>query len=151
MKLSEKQGSQLAEFASQNNIRFIVLFGSQAQPRTIPRDGADFDIAVSVQGRKSFMSDFGLYSQLLDGLSTILEIPYEKIDLSDLDNANILLRYEITLRGKLLYGNELDYLELKSFAFRDYIDAGKLNDLETLLISKRQKMISDALTEIIAR
>ncbi|OHB70037.1 MAG: hypothetical protein A2W23_09195 [Planctomycetes bacterium RBG_16_43_13] len=91
------------------------------------------------------MSDFELYSQLLDGLSTILEIPYEKTDLSDLDNANILLRYEITRSGILLYGNELDYLELKSFAFRDYIDAGKLNDLEALLISKRQRMISDAL------
>ena len=97
------------------------------------------------------MSDFELYSRILDGLSTILEIPYEKIDLSDLDNANILLRYEITLRGMLFYGNELDYLELKSFAFRDYIDAGKLNDLESLLIGKRQKMISDALTEIISR
>ena len=149
MKLSEIQNSQLTEFASQNSIRFVVFFGSQTQP--IPREGADFDIAVSVKGRKSFMSDFELYSRILDGLSTILEIPYEKIDLSDLDNANILLRYEITLRGKLLYGNELDYLELKSFAFRDYIDAGKLNDLESLLISKRQKMISDALSEIISR
>ena len=149
MKLSKLQVLQLAEFASQNSIRFIVLFGSQTQ--IISRDGADFDIAVSVQGRKSFMSDLDLYSQLLDGLSTILEIPYEKIDLSDLDNANILLRYEITLKGKLLYGNEMDYLELKSFAFRDYIDAGKLNDLESLLISKRQKIISDALTEIISR
>jgi len=149
MKLLEKQGSQLAEFAAQNSIRFIVLFGSQTQ--TISRERADFDIAVSVQGRKSFMSDFDLYSQLLDGLSTILEIPYEKIDITDLDNANILLRYEITLKGKLLYGNEMDYLELKSFAFRDYIDAGKLNDLEALLISKRQKMISDALAEIISR
>ena len=148
MKLSKLQVSQLAEFASQNSIRFIVLFGSQTQ--TISREGADFDIAVSVQGGKSFMSDFELYSRILDGLSTILGIPYDKIDLSDLDNANILLRYEITLKGKLLYGNELDYLELKSFAFRDYIDAGKLNDLETLLIRKRQKMISNALAEIIS-
>ena len=149
MKLSKLQVSQLAEFASQNSIRFIVLFGSQTQ--TISREWADFDIAVSVQGGKSFMSDFELYSRILDGLSTILGIPYDKIDLSDLDNANILLRYEITLKGELLYGNELDYLELKSFAFRDYIDAGKLNDLETLLIRKRQKMISNALAEIISR
>src|SRR3989304_7892678 len=149
MKLSKLQVSKLAEFASQNSIRFIVLFGSQTQ--TISREGADFDIAVSVQGGKSFMSDFEFYSQILDGISTILEIPYEKIDLSDLDNANILLRYEITLGGKLLYGNELDYLELKSSAFRDYIDAVKLRDLESLMIGKRQKMISDALAEIISR
>ena len=37
------------------------------------------------------MSDFDVYSQFLDGLSTILQIAYEKIDLTDLDNANILL------------------------------------------------------------
>ncbi len=97
------------------------------------------------------MSDLDLYSQILDGISTILEIPYEKIDLSDLDNANILLRYEITLGGKLLYGNELDYLELKSSAFRDYIDAVKLRDLESLMIGKRQKMISDAIAAITSR
>src|SRR3989304_4377670 len=129
MKLTEIQRLQLENFASRNNIRFIVLFGSQSQAR--PQEGSDYDIAVSLKGGKSFMSDFDVYSQILDGLSTILQIAYEKIDLTDLDNANILLRYEITSRGKLLYGNELDYLELKSFVFRDHIDARGLRDLES--------------------
>src|SRR4030067_2143634 len=149
MNLTGLQKLQLDEFAFQNNIRFVVLFGSQLQRN--PRDGADFDIAVSLTGRTFFMGDFKLYSQILDGLSTILGIACEKIDLTDLDNANILLRYEITSRGKLLYGNELDYLELKSFAFRDHIDARGLRDLESFLIGKRQKMILDALEAITSR
>jgi len=149
MKLTGMQKLQLDEFASQNSIRFVVLFGSQLQGP--PRVGADFDIAVSLTGRTPFMGDFKLYSQILDGLSTILGIACEKIDLTDLGNANILLRYEITSRGELLYGNELDYLELKSFAFRDHIDARGLRDLESCLIGKRQKMILEALEAITSR
>lgn len=149
MELTEKQKLQLDEFARQNQIRSIVLFGSQLQ--VLPREGADFDIAVSREERRPLMSDFNLYSQILEGLSAILGIAYEKIDLTDLDRANILLRYEITSGGRLLYGDELEYLELKSFAFRDYVDAVRLRDLEDFLIRKRQKLISDALAEMTSR
>ena len=149
MKLTEIQMLQLENFASRNNIRFIVLFGSQTQ--ALPQEGSDYDIAVSLKGGKSFMSDLKLYTEILDGLSAILRIAYEKIDLTDLDNANILLRYEVTCRGKLLYGDELEYLELKSFAYRDYIDAKRLFDLERDLIGKRQKMILESLDKIISK
>ena len=149
MKLTEIQRLQLENFASRNNIRFIVLFGSQTQ--ALPQEGSDYDIAVSLKGGKSFMSDLKLYTEILDGLSAILRIAYEKIDLTDLDNANILLRYEVTCRGKLLYGDELEYLELKSFAYRDYIDAKRLFDLERDLIGKRQKMILESLDKILSK
>ena len=149
MKLTGIQMLQLDNFASRNNIRFIVLFGSQTQ--ALSQEGSDYDIAVSLKGGKSFMSDLKLYTEILDGLSAILRIAYEKIDLTDLDNANILLRYEVTCRGKLLYGDELEYLELKSFAYRDYIDAKRLFDLERDLIGKRQKMILESLDKIISK
>ena len=78
-------------------------------------------------------------------------IPYEMIDIADLDKTNVLLRYEITFRGQLLFGDELDYLELKSAAFREYIDEKGLRELETCLINKRQRLIMDALTEITSK
>ena len=149
MKLNEDQKFQLEEFTSQHGIRFIVLFGSRLNE--YQREDSDYDIAISLYGTKTAASNFELYSQILDGLCTILNIPYEKIDLADLDKANVLLKYEITIRGRLLFGDELDYLELKSAAFREYIDAKGLRELETCLINKRQRLIMDALTEITSK
>ncbi|MBI5193000.1 MAG: nucleotidyltransferase domain-containing protein [Nitrospirae bacterium] len=152
MKITDEQKFQLEEFSSQHGIRFIVLFGSQVNEfREFQREDSYYDIAVSLCGIKSVTSDFKLYSQILDGLCTILNIPYEKIDLADLDKANVLLRYEITFRGQLLFGYEMDYLELKSVAFREYIDAKGLRELESCLINKRQRLIMDALTEITSK
>lgn len=144
MKLKQEQQIQLEEFSSKHGIRFIVLFGSQLNEHR--REDSDYDIAVSLYGIESVTSDFKLYSEILDGLRTILNIPDEKIDLTDLDKANVLLRYEITYRGQLLFGDEPDYLELKSLAFREYIDAKGLRDLEIYLINKRNSLILDALT-----
>ncbi len=149
MKLSIEQKSQLEEFSSQHGIRFIVLFGSRLNE--FHKEDSDYDIAVSSYGIKSVTSDFEPYSQIIDGLSTILNMPYEKIDLADLDKANVLLRYEITLRGELLFGDEPAYLELKSAAFREYIDAKGLRELEHYLINKRHRLITDALTEITSK
>lgn len=145
MKINKLQQEELAHFACRNGIRFIVLFGSQVKDKH--GKDADYDIAVSLKDGRSITCDFDLYSDIIDGLTTIFQIPHDKIDLTDLYSANILLRYEIISRGELLFGDELDYLELKSFAFRDYLDAGKLLELEDLLIRKRQKLILDALPE----
>ena len=125
---------KIEEFAKKYKIRFIVLFGSQATKSS--REDSDFDIAV-------FMDNFNeldVYKDVLFGLEEILKIPAEKIDLTNLRTSDPLLRYEITSKGKLLFGDELEYLEFKAFSFRDYIESRKLLDLESFLIKKRQKL-----------
>ena len=129
---------KIEELAKKHKIRFIVLFGSQATGS--PRKDSDFDIAVFMDK----FNDLDTYNDVLFGLEKILEIPAEKIDLTNLKNANPLLRYEITSKGKLLFGNELEYLELKAFSFRDYIEYRKLLDLESFLIKKRQKLYAES-------
>lgn len=129
---------KIEEFAKQHKIKFIVLFGSQATKAS--RKESDFDIAVFMDG----FNDLDTYNKVLFGLAEILKIPEEKIDLTNLKNANPLLRYEITSRGKLLFGDELGYLEFKAFSFRDYIEAGRLFDLEIFLIKKRQKLFAES-------
>lgn len=139
---------KLNKFCRENGVNFVVLFGSRAKEAkgeaVLIREDSDFDIAVLTSDDKNIGSSADNYTKLLIGLSDILNIPDFKMDLTNLNDANILLRYEITSAGKLLYGDTTEYEELKAFAFRDYIDARPLFDLEDLLIHKRQNLIAAA-------
>ena len=134
---------KIEELAKKYKIRFIVLFGSQATGS--PRKDSDFDIAVFMDK----FNDLDTYNDVLFGLEKILEVPAEKIDLTNLKTSDPLLRHEITSKGKLLFGNELEYLEFKAFSFRDYIESRKLLDLESFLVKKRHKLLGDALNKYV--
>ena len=143
----EKLKLKTEEIVRKHNIKFVVLFGSQAEllKSTVKKD-SDFDIAVFLNSGKPLFVDFKLYGELLDEFSKLFNVKDSiKIDLTDLNRANILLRYEIINKGLLLYGDEDEYAQFKAFAFRDYIDAKPLFDLESFLIKKRQKLIKEAL------
>lgn len=136
---------ELNKYTREKGIKFIVLFGSRAAETA--RDDSDFDIAVYLKGNRSVFGDLssGEYSEMLDKFSEFFGINPDKTDLTDLNSANILLRREITSSGKLLYGDKNEYEQYKAFAFRDYIDAKPLFDLESLLINKRQKFLQETL------
>lgn len=140
---------KLNNFCRENGIKFVVLFGSRAKEargeKVSIREDSDFDIAVMTSAEKNIMNSIDNYNSILFGLLKILDIPDFKMDLTNLNNANILLRYEVTATGKLLYGDATEYEELKAFAFRDYVDARPLFDLEDLLVSRRQNLIAEAL------
>src|SRR3990167_1412903 len=145
MRPLRNQQGQLKKFAKENGIKYIVLFGSRAKNgRAAIRMDSDFDIAVLTMPEKN-IKNFDDYNTVLFGLAKILGIPDHQIDLTNLNEANILLRYEITSKGKLLYGDADEYENYKGFAFRDYIDAKPLFELESLLVQKRQTLIKRAL------
>lgn len=81
----------------------------------------------------------------MENFSHVFNAKEDKIDLTDLDKVNILLRYDVTSGGKLLYGDENNYAQYRAFAFREYIDAKPLFRLEDYLINKRQRLINEAL------
>jgi len=134
---------KLNNFAEKAGIKFAVLFGSQAIGNFA--DGSDFDIAVSFKNSKSIFDDLGKYSELLENFAKIFSVSEDKIDLTDLSNANILLRYEITRNGVLLSGNAQYFEEFKAFSFRDYVDAKSLFELEDIIIKKRLSFIKESL------
>lgn len=144
MEINKETTGKLKEFAKKAGIKFIVLFGSQV--KEVVRKDSDFDIAVLIAPEKN-IKNLDNYNAVLFGLSEILNIPDYKIDMTNLNSANILLRYEITFGGNLLYGNADEYEEYKTFAFRDYIDAQPLFKLEDLLIHKRQALIEKAIEQ----
>jgi len=134
---------KIKEFALENNVKFIVLFGSFAFGKN--KKESDIDIALYLNGDQLVFKNFPAYSKILAGLTKIFGASDKRVDMVDLKTANILLRFEITSKGAPLYGEEIDYENYKSFAFRDYMDAKKLFELEDSLIKKRQKQIANIL------
>jgi predicted nucleotidyltransferase len=136
---SSQMKSKLNKFAKEHQIKFIVLFGSQAQKR--PQKGSDFDIAILTTKKRS-LKNLDYYSEALFGLSKILGVPDYKMDLTNLNSADHLLRHEIISKGKLLFGDETKYAAFKSFTLRDYIGTVDLRELEKKIILKRQKLLT---------
>ena len=141
----QKLKSKISEFAEKHRIKFIILFGSGAKGTS--KKESDFDIAVALDAGRSIFDDAKLYSEILENFSKTFDVEEIKIDLTDLNKANILLRYDITSDGKLLYGDKDDYAQYRAFAFREYIDAKPLFELESYLINKRQRLIGKALSK----
>ena len=134
---------ELEKYCTENDIKFVVLFGSYASGSF--GKGSDLDAAVSIKSGKSIFADLGIYSDILENLAKILDISEDKIDLTDLNRANILLRYEITSQGRLLFGDEDEFAQYQASAFRNYMDAKPLFAVEDFLVKKRQKMLEQTL------
>jgi len=133
-KIAQKKNTE----ASRLGILLIVLFGSRAEKKA--RSDSDFDVAVLMEEKKS-ITDFERYSAVLSFLSETLKIPSEKIDLTKINGANPLLQKEIFSKGQLLFGNEILFEEYRAVAFREYLDASKLFETESKIITKRFQLL----------
>jgi len=133
----------LEQYAIEHGIKFLVLFGSQAMGTV--REDSDHDIAA-LTTKEGNIADFNNYIELLDFLSDLLDIPDNKIDLTNLNKVNPFHRYEVISSGILLYGNEDEYATFKAFAFKEYIDSQPLFTLEKFLIKKRQKLLKEMIS-----
>jgi predicted nucleotidyltransferase len=136
MELNLSQKRQLKECAEKYQIELMVLFGSQVKGR--PYQESDFDLAY-LSRKKDFSGKeiIALNCHLMDIFS------YDRVDLVDLRKTDPFLRYEIARNSQLLYGKEMDYLEFKAFAFKDYIDHQSLFDLNSVLIRRRHQLLKE--------
>jgi len=71
-----------------------------------------------------------------------LNIPSQKLDLTNFNNASIFLQKEIFSSCKLIFGSEYEFAELKSFALREFIATKSLRDLRSSIIIKRQEILA---------
>ena len=132
--------NKLATLAEENGIRFIILHGSRSDGSA--QYESDVDVAVYLEPSRLEHFGYGAYEEILDGLVGALSTGgIGKLDLVVLNTANILLRYEITSKGQLLYGDAYAYAQYCAFSYRDYIDAKPLFDLESFMIEKRHELI----------
>ncbi|MCX6789586.1 MAG: nucleotidyltransferase domain-containing protein, partial [Candidatus Gribaldobacteria bacterium] len=122
---------KIKEIAQKYNLEMVLLFGSQVNGRAKP--DSDVDIAYSAQKQLSTDERIDLNNDLGDLFHKDI------VDQVDIRSANPLLLHEISQNSQLLFGKEIDYLEFKAFAFRNYIDSESLFNLEDLLIKKKHK------------
>jgi len=102
------------------NIKLIILFGSRAKGTA--GKTSDYDVAVLADRPLQLEDKFGLSQDLAK------EYGYneDKIEIVDLWSAPPLLQHEIAKHGKLLKGNELDFLLFRVSAWKQFQDTAKL-------------------------
>lgn len=140
MELNLSQKEQIKDCAEKYQIKMMLLFGSQVK-RKILHQESDFDIAYLSKKNLSGKEIINLNCDLIDVFEN------DKVDLVDLRRANPFLRYEIAKNSQLLYGKEMDYLEFKAFAFKDYISHRPLFELRDYLMEKRHKSLGKFIQE----
>lgn len=131
--------SKIQEIGDKLNLRFLVLYGSAALGKLT--DDSDIDIAYL--GSKKL--EFKQYLKLSSDITSSINMGFRTLDLVDLKRANLLLKYEITRNGKLLYGDASEFTDYQVNSFMDYIDGASLRMLESEMIHKRQKTLARAL------
>jgi len=136
MELNFSQKRKLNELAEKYQLKMMLLFGSQVrkQPEQLHQE-SDFDIAYLSKKDLSGKEIIDLDCDLMNVFNS------DRVDLTDLKNANPFLRYEIAKNSQLLYGKEMDYLEFKAFAFKDYVGHRSLFELRDFLMKKRHRLL----------
>lgn len=118
-------------------IRMVVLFGSHAPGGLTPGSGSDVDLAVALE-RTAERPGFGaLFDALTDAF------PHATPDPVFLADADPLFRWEIMRTGVLLYGDLDEFLELRAFAYRDFVDSEDLRELERVLFEKKMARVEE--------
>jgi len=131
----EHDARALGAAAERLGARMVVLFGSFATGSPPPGPDSDIDLALSFHR--------GIP---LPGLSALLEtlapaFPGRELDPVRLADADPLFRWEIMERGVLLHGDQLEFLEYRAFAYRDFVDSADLRALERALFDKRMAYV----------
>lgn len=116
-------------------IRRLVLFGSHATGSPPPNEESDVDLAISLDAGAERHSFFDYVSEL--GRL----FPSRAVDVAFLADADPLFRWEIMREGVRIWGDEIDYLEFRAFAYRDFVDSADLRALERILFEKKMEMI----------
>lgn len=132
-----KEKSNIAKIAKKYSLKLLLLFGSQANGKSRP--DSDFDIAYIAKKKLSMDEKIDLNNEFISFFNC------DKIDLTDLKEADALLIYEISQNCKLLFGDDKEFANFKIFAFKNYIDHIPLFELEEKLMKKRQKLLKEAI------
>lgn len=106
-------------FTKQDDIEFVLLFGSLASGRITPM--SDIDVAVYFNGARNTLE---LADRQIDITCTIMRLcKINRVDVVILNAAHPFLKFQVVKYGRLLYvNNEKAYYQFKAHAFGLYQD-----------------------------
>jgi len=129
-----EQDKRLLEFLSeQEHVKLAYLFGSVAEGK----EGklSDFDIAVFFDEFMSKKERFNLQLKLMSEMTSILRT--DKVDITVMNDAPLLLNYNIIKHGKILKDDIETKIRIESRILSDYLDMKYYIDRHTNLAIKR--------------
>jgi predicted nucleotidyltransferase len=129
-----EQDKRLLEFMrGQEYIKLAYLFGSVAEGKKGKL--SDVDIAVFLDESLNKKEIFNLQLNVISGLTSILKT--DRVDLSVMNNAPFLLKYNIIRYGKILKDDKETKIKVESGILSDYLDMKYYIDRHTNLAIKR--------------
>ncbi|NMX21371.1 nucleotidyltransferase [ANME-1 cluster archaeon GoMg4] len=131
---SYKMEKKVVEFLSkQKRVKLAYLFGSVAKGK----EGklSDIDLAFFLDESLSKKEGFHLQLKLILELTSILKT--DKVDLTVMNNAPLLLNYNIIKHGKILKDDIETKIRVESGILSDYLDMKYYIDRHTNLAIKR--------------
>lgn len=135
MEIQSQQLKKIVKIAREFGLSLVLLFGSRV--KGITGFDSDFDIAYQAARALTGNEKINLNCVFMDVFHS------DKIDMVDIAQANPLLKYEIFKNSQLLFGQEFDYQTLKTRAFRCYVDAQPLFQLQDALLKKRHNILKE--------
>jgi len=116
----------------EKGVRIAYLFGSFATAKETKL--SDVDIGILFERSLSKREKFNLQLKLINEIAGILK--KEEIDLVDMDNASILLKYNIIKEGYVLKDNK-ERAKIEAKILSDYLDMKYYFDRHTKLAIER--------------
>ena len=120
-------------------LSMVVLFGAHASGLPAPGADSDVDLALRPQPGRRRPRLWDYYDALRDCFEGA------SLDVVMLADADPLFRWEIMRQGTLLWGDALEYLEYRAFAFRDFVDSADLRALEGRLFERKMALLHERL------
>ena len=128
--------AQLDTTARRLGLRNVILFGSHATGSPPPGPESDLDVAITL-GTPEPPGFWECHS----ALGAVF--PDHSLDLVLLRDADPLFRWEIMRAAVLLWGDIDEFLELRAFAYRDFVDSADLRALERTLSERKLAHIQE--------
>ncbi len=117
MKITMKQMQALNRLAKKLRLKLVILYGSKVGGKI--NQESDLDLGVLAEDKP----DYQLFKRLFGAISGIFK--GEMVDLRFLNEADPLFLMQVMKNGRLVFGEEQDFNELKIQANRRYIDDGR--------------------------